>query len=324
MTTPRENPTRVNVLSRLSEGWGIRRIARYLGISHPAVLKHVRILEKNGYITKLFRSSQAQYSVLPLGLELLNSVEKRLPPPEGQNLTEGSKWLPPREEKMQIRVHRLQVKYDLVEPMKDPALIHFVDHPSKIVPLEHWSKNVIEFEDYSIIISTRSMIITGIQRELDTKESVESQYAALMEKISPIAEEAEARIRRTNSHFRLKRLDRGILSGKILSTELAYEHHPIAEKSGPMIIRDKEDNKPRVLVDNSKGFPELETVHKLHAVDDMDLLRRNTESLITYDLNDVVRGMVEQATLDASVQDKLSQITEILLTVTKLVSGGMR
>jgi len=323
MTTPGQNPTRINILSCLSEGWGIRKTARYLGISHPAVLKHIRILERNGYITKLFRSSQVQYSILPLGLDLLKQVKERLPPPESSALTGGSKRLPP-PEKLQIRVHRLQVKYDLVEPMKDPAVIHFSDHPSKIVPLEHWSKNIIEFEDYSIIISTRSMIITGIQRELDIEESVESQYATLLEKISPIAEEAEARIRRVNSHFRLKRLDRGILSGKILSTELAYEHHPIAQKSGPMIINDQEDKKPRVIVDQSKGFPELETVHKLHAVDDMELLRRNTETLIRYDLNDVVRGMVEQAKLDASVQDKLSQITEILMNVTKLVTGGMR
>jgi len=319
-----ENPTRVNVLSCLSEGWGIRKTARYLGISPPGVLKQVRILEKKGYVSRLFRSSQVQYSILPLGLEILSHVKERLTPPEGSALTGGSKRLTPPEEKMQIRVHRLQVKYDLVEPMKDPAIIHFSDHPSKIVPLEHWSKNIIEFEDYSIIISTRSMIITGIQRELDIEESVESQYATLLEKISPIAEEAEARIRRVNSHFRLKRLDRGILSGKILSTELAYEHHPIGERTGPMVILDHEDQKPRIIVDKSKGFPELETVHKLHAVDDMELLRRNTETLIRYDLNDVVRGMVEQAKLDASVQDKLSQITEILVSVTKLVTGGLK
>jgi len=323
MTTPGQNPTRINILSCLSEGWGIRKTARYLGISHPAVLKHIRILERNGYITKLFRSSQVQYSILPLGLDLLKQVKERLPPPESSALTGGSKRLPP-PEKLQIRVHRLQVKYDLVEPMKDPAVIHFSDHPSKIVPLEHWSKNIIEFEDYSIIISTRSMIITGIQRELDIEESVESQYATLLEKISPIAEEAEARIRRVNSHFRLKRLDRGILSGKILSTELAYEHHPIAQKSGPMIINDQEDKKPRIIVDQSKGFPELETVHPLHSVDDMELLRKNTEALAKYDLNDVVQGIVEQAKLDASVQDKLSQITEILMDVTKLVTGGIK
>jgi len=319
-----QNPTRVNVLSCLSEGWGIRKTARYLGLSPPGVLKQVRILEKKGYVSRLFRSSQVQYSILPLGLEILSQVKERLTPPEDSSLTGWSKRLTPPEEKMQIRVHRLQVKYDLVEPMKDPTIIHFSDHPSKIVPLEHWTKNIIEFEDYSIIISTRSMIITGIQRELDIEESVESQYATLLEKISPIAEEAEARIRRVNSHFRLKRLDRGILSGKILSTELAYEHHPIAQKSGPMIINDQEDKKPRVIVDQSKGFPELETVHKLHAVDDMELLRRNTETLIRYDLNDVVRGMVEQAKLDASVQDKLSQITEILVSVTKLVTGGLK
>jgi len=71
MTAQGENPTRINVLS---EGWGIRKIARYLRISLPAVLKHVKILEKNGHISRLFGSNKVQYSILPLGLDLLNEM----------------------------------------------------------------------------------------------------------------------------------------------------------------------------------------------------------------------------------------------------------
>jgi len=42
------------------------------------------------------------------------------------------------------------------------------------------------------------MIITGIQREPELHDSVESQYAPLLGKITPIAEKAEARVRRPN------------------------------------------------------------------------------------------------------------------------------
>ena len=189
---------------------------------------------------------------------------------------------------MKIRLNRLQIKFDLLRPLEDPTAIIFRDHPSKIVSLEHWQKNIIQFEDFTAILSTRSLIITGVQRYLKASEDVESQEADIMSAIIPFAEQVEAKIQRIYPRFKLKRLDRGVLAGKIISRELAYEHHPIAESIKHMEIRDPEDNKPRIVVDQSKGFPELETVHKLHATQDMEMLRRNTFTMSQVDLSEEI------------------------------------
>ncbi len=330
MKPVQETETRVTVLSYISQGWGIRRIARYIGISHPAVIKHVKILEKKQYIARIFRSTQVQYSILPLGQEILNSHNGRLPPPEDSTLTGGSKRLPPPEEDLKIRAHRLQIKFDLVSPIKDPSIISFHDHPSKIVPLEHWQKNIIQFEDFMAIISTKSLIITGVQRYLKVSDNVESQEADIMSEIIPFAEQVEEKIRRLHPEFRLKRLDRGVISGKIISREYAYEHHPISEKSGQMMIRDREDNRPRIIVDKSKGFPELETVHPQHAGEDMEQLRLNTEVLATTDLREAIHALtlqiqtVSELVKHASTsQDQMDQVISVMGSITRVLGAGI-
>jgi len=58
-----------------------------------------------------------------------------------------------------------------------------------------------------------------------------------------------------------------------------------------MLIRDNEDNKPRIIVDKSKGFPELETVHPIYFDDDMEKIRRNTNTKSKIDIEDVFTEM---------------------------------
>ena len=250
--------------------------------------------------------------------------------PVKKSLTGGSINATPPEE-MKIRLHRLQIKFDLSRPLEDPTTIVFRDHPSKIVPLEHWSKNIIQFEDFTAILSTKSLIITGVQRYLKAAENVESQEADIMSEIMPFAEQVEEKIRRISPSFKLKRLDRGVLSGKIISRELAYEHHPIAEKVKSMRI-DAEDGKPRIIVDQSKGFPELETVHVQTATEDMEMIRKNTLTLATHDLNQAIEAIstsapiiLEQSKLFATTQDQISQLTSAMQTIVGILGnmGGL-
>ena len=310
----------LSILSCMGDSKSLRFTGAKVGITPMAVLKNVRKFVKLGLLTRVTRSSGVIYSLTLAGRELLSQgVYHGYTPPE-ESLTGGSTgYTPPEKIPDQIRLHRLQVKFDLLNPIKDPSIISFKDHPSKIVPLTHWMKNIIEFEDFTAIISTKSLIISGVQRYIKITEDLESREASILSAIIPLAEQIEEKIRKHQPQFKLKRLDRGILSGSILSREYAYEHHPIAEKIGKMEIKDPEDNKPRIIVDKSKGFPELETVHKDHAAEDMELLRKNTWTLARTDLgemNQVIRGgaetILEITKVQRTTQDQMDQIISVL------------
>ena len=200
-------PVHQSILEGLSDGKSLRKIASYLGLNHSTVIRHVKQLEQRGYVSRQLRSNQVLYSILPAGISNMHHPVK-------EDLTGGSKHAPPPETRkpqdMKIRLHRLQVKYDLVNPVRDPMVISFRDHPSKIVPMgpkdaPHWNKNIIQFEDFTAILSTRSIIITGIQRYLDMEENVEAQEAKVLEEIAPFVEQVEEKIRRIEPGFQILR-----------------------------------------------------------------------------------------------------------------------
>ena len=356
-------PVHVTILEKLSSGKPLREIARSMGLNHTTVMRHAKQLEQRGYISRQVRSSHVIFSILPIGLSNMHHPVRR-------NLTGGSKDAPPPEDdpkKMKIRLHRLQVKFDLVNPIRDPAVIKFHDFPSEIVPMgpkksPHWYKNIVSFENFTAIISTKSLIITGVQRYLNMSENIEAQEAKVLEEIMPFAEQVEEKIRNANllSHFyipgssdkskicrlcneviqqsklknhavsrhqshidaytgfKLKRIDRGILMGKIISREIAFEHHPIAELAKRMRI-DNEEGKPRIIVDQSKG-PELEVVDRDLSPMDAEQLRKNTLTLAISDLNATFSEIAKQASV---TQDQMSQVVSALGTISNIIGSTM-
>ena len=358
MRTWKISDVHVAVLEGLSDGKPLREIARSMGLNHTTVMRHAKQLEQRGYITRQVRSSHIIFSILPSGLSNMHH-------PVREPLTGGSKHAPPREDdpsKIKIRLHRLQVKFDLVNPIKDPAVIKFHDFPSKIVPLEHWSKNIVSFENFTAIISTKSLIITGVQKYLNMSEDIQAQEAKALEEIMPFAEQVEEKIRNANllnhfyipgrsdksmtcrfcnseiqksklkvhaasqhhSHidaytgFRLKRIDRGILMGKIISREIAFEHHPIAELAKHMRI-DNDKGKPRIIVDQSMG-PELEVTDRDLSPTDAEQLRKNTLTLAISDLNETFNEIARQASV---TQDQMSQVVSVLGTISNIIGSTM-
>ncbi len=396
------------IVEGLSQGQSIRKIAASLDLNPSTIMRDIAQMVKRGYIAKQLRSNQVLYSILPMGMELMQH-------PLRKALTGGSiNATPPEVQKpqdMKIRLHRLQVKYDLVSTVRDPRVISFRDHPSKIVPMgprdsPHWNKNIIQFEDFTAIISTRSIIIAGIQRYLDMEENIEAQEAKVLEEIAPFVEQVEEKIRRiepgfqilrknlndtisldsydlnplertaydfiregkqstrdihealkekghdismgklhltlmaladkglllpvgTPEGFQVKRLDRGVLSGRILAREYAFEHDPIAVKLKHMRI-DNDRGKPRIIVDQSKG-PEMEMVDEETSPQDAEQYRKNVNVLATADLRDAIKAITMQASAAAELtkhsvmtQDQIDQITATLGTITKILGGGMR
>ena len=117
------------------------------------------------------------------------------------------------------------------------------------------------------------------------------------------------------------------VSGKIISHELAFEHHPIAEKIKRMRI-DGPEGKPRIIVDQSKGFPELETVDKETAGEDMEKLRANTKILATTDLQETFNILTSQVSIVTELakhantaQDQMDQVIASLGKITQAIGA---
>ncbi len=317
------SPIHTSIITYISSGRSLRKIAKLLDRNHSTVIRHLNQLEKRGYVSRQVRSNQVIYSILPAGMELMHH-------PVSETITGGSKVAPPRDEMNTIRLHRLQIKFDLVNYVEDPTIIKFTDYPSKVVHLEHWSKNIIQFENFTAIVSTRSLIIAGVQRYLKASEDVELQQVSVMKEILPFAEQVEEKIRKSLPYFRLKRLDRGVLSGKILSREFAYEHHPIAEKAGHMRI-DNGKGKPRIIVDSSKGFPELEAVDRDTSAEDMEHLRSNTELLASVDMKEIIAALKAQTSVvselsrhASATQDQIDQIISVVDQIASALGGTIK
>lgn len=75
-----------------------------------------------------------------------------------------------------------------------------------------------------------------------------------------------------------------VLNKKWVRQHIALTNSEIAkqanEEKQPIIIKDKEDGKQRIITDNSFNLNELETVHPIKAKKDMDLIKIHVEDMI--------------------------------------------
>jgi Mg2+ and Co2+ transporter CorA len=197
----------------------------------------------------------------------------------------------------------------------NPAVIYFNDFPSKIINMNNWNKNIISFEDFTVILSNKSMIITGIQRNIKSEGKFESRIADILSSISPLALQIEEKIRKQEKRFKLKRIDNGVLSGHIINIELAYEHHTIAETASKnnYNININDNGKMEIWSDKSKGFPELETGGD-KAIKNMDLLNENTKFLARNKLEDINNEIKREI---SNISENINKISDLLYETTK-------
>ena len=59
------------IVEGLSQGQSIRKIAASLGLNPSTIMRDIAQMVKRGYIAKQLRSNQVLYSILPLGMELM-------------------------------------------------------------------------------------------------------------------------------------------------------------------------------------------------------------------------------------------------------------
>ncbi len=266
------------ILSYLESGTPIRKIAKKIGISHKNVIFNARRLQQHGYLASPIRTTQSIYPFMPLGQKTLDefrnqkgtTVEK-IPHPVGQKGTIDSQTQ---------RLHALQVKYLLKEPLDPDSLLKlasFRGFPVKSRPLRNHTDYIVNFQDFRAIITSRSIIIAGLQLELSLTESTYDLLFGAFQKVDLFIEQVEAKLQATIPRLKIRRNDRGILSGEIIRLEIAHTRDIIAKnvlRDGEAFhLIDPETERPRVLVDNSKGVPEFEFVQASTAVEDNEKLR---------------------------------------------------
>ncbi|MCL5782536.1 MAG: hypothetical protein M1476_01330 [Candidatus Thermoplasmatota archaeon] len=266
------------ILSYLESGTPIREIAKKIGISHKNIIFNARRLQKHGYLASPIRTTQSIYPFMPLGQKTLDefrnqmgtTVEKN-PHPVGQKGTIDSQTQ---------RLHALQVKYLLKEPLDPDSLLKltsFKGFPVRPRPLKNHTDYIVHFQDFRAIITSRSIIIAGLQLELSLAESTYDLLFGAFQQVDLFIEQVEKKLQATIPRLKVLRNDRGILSGEIIRLEIAHTRDIIAKhvlRDGAILrLTDPGTGKPRVIVDNSKGVPEFEFIQASTAVEDNEKLR---------------------------------------------------
>jgi hypothetical protein len=240
-----------------------------------------------------------------------------------------------------LRMHRIQVKYYLREHLtpKEPGLlIRYTDIP--FVERQGFKNHndilIANFQDLSIILSPRSVIVSGITVSMplnSPKTTYDMLETALLMKIQPGIEDLEFKIMKRYPRFRILRNARGFMAGEIVQNEIAVEHDAIAERveisGNNIMIRDKEDLKARVISDKSKGYPELEFVHNQHSIEDAQTykeFRNNFDSKGEYEnfLNDLVTRKWDYREEQKARIESHELLTKFMKATTELMQDFMK
>jgi hypothetical protein len=319
-----------------------------LHVSPKSILQSIKRLQTQGYVFLQVRSSTSVYSLTPAGYDVLwqawehTSIQKgntndkvsyngvslydftsKFPHPVRQkgNTDEKTHY--------KLRSHGLLLKYPLKNklPNNVSSVVTFLDHPIRVSHMNHWEKVSVFFQNFTVVLSPTSIILGGMEYISGTHDNIEAAEADILSQVNKLALEIEPIFQRRIPGFSLARISRGILANKILNKEWAYEHHPIGEKFAQqgerLLIRDREDGKRRVIVDLSKGFPEVETVHPAFSGEDMERVRDFTEEVALGKFTpDLVRKRIdedkkelEELRLDDA--RKFSQVTDTLVRISE-------
>lgn len=265
-------------------------LGRAFGVSRQAVKKRVKKLatQRYGYVRMLeprARGLTFRAELTEAGNQILDLyLEGKVTTSEGRVTTSGrllnSEVTTPRNGKFKIRLHAVQVKYEIKKGLgpKDPvAILPMKDYPVEYnKDLANWIRADISFKDGLAMVSPASLILTGIAPEYAHPfEDLEAFESTVVNALTPAALTIEAHVRRFIPKFQLKRtgpFGRSLI-GHVIKKEWAYEHHPVAEdENGEARERIKifdDENHLRALTDKSKGFGEFETVYGPLSTQDM-------------------------------------------------------
>ncbi len=282
------------IASMLLQGKPVREIARRMNQNPGTFSRIVKRMEKNGYITRQFRSHHTQYSLTLLGYSLLDMIRTGSHKGNGtENSLTGSviRATPTEKSRQFWRLHALQFKIPFVEAFRPESihLIQFKDHPTRLRTLNNHSDLIVEFQNFICTITTRALKISGIQIRLpyEDVEDPEILLDKAKDVFMPEVENLEMLFRKHFPRLRFRRLANNVIDVRVVKGELALEQDLLAMKVGDiqketgekLRVYDPEDGKLSEIVDFSMGPPEFESVHPKKFIDNMQIYKAFLEDL---------------------------------------------
>lgn len=346
------------ILKMILAGNTQRQISKALKINPSNLSRIIRRLEKYQYLVRLYRSNHVQFTLTLNGYGLLSSKNPKDPVNEitksnqvegGNNHMDGEEATITEKPRKYWRLHRLQFKIPFIQALKstDIHLIKLKDHPVKIRELWNHNDLIVQFQDFTCTMTTRALKITGIQIRMPYEEVEDPQE--LLDKAAqifmPEIEHLEAFFKRYYP-IRLKRISNNAFDVKLVIGELAIEQDELAvhvdtiskETGQKLKIYDPEDGRLSMIVDKSKGPPEIESVHKRKFMDNMEIYQSFLTDLISGKFYQGLNALTEGITsLEASSKkimdlhsegyrqhdDRINQVMDLIeklaLTVNKSI-----
>lgn len=274
----------------------IREIARILKKNPKNILFAIRRLEKNGYVIKQVRSDHSFYSLTLSGYSLLEMLKNEKGNTTEETLTEVLNRETPTEKHQKFwRLHALQFKISLKDPLPPESihLIQFRDHPTRLRRLENHSDLIIDFQQFTVALTTRAIKVTGIQIRLPYHEvkDIHDLLDQAADVFVPEIENIEMILQKHFHGVRLRRLANNVIDVKVVKGEIALEEDELAVKVGDiqkktknqvkLEVKDPEDGRTAFEVDFSNGPPEAETKHPKRFADHMEIYRSFLDELIS-------------------------------------------
>ena len=310
------------IVSYLLQGKSAREINRILGYkSSSTVQKKINRLAKHGYVVKHMGPDHPGITITLTGYTLLELLNQKGSTVE-KNLTQSLKVEAPVEKSAKFfRLHALKIKYPYRErlPPENIHLITFRDHPTRLKNnLRNHVDLVVEFKDFNITVTTKSLIFTNLEVRLPYEEVEDPEI--LLEKarelFEPEVENIESILRKHIPRLALKRLAGNILDARVVKGEIALENDESAIKIGEIQkdseekfrIYDREDGKLSAIVDFSKGPAEFETVHPQKFVDKMRIWKAWADDLLSGDFFERQRKFQESLEAMQQIQKKQEEL----------------
>lgn len=345
----RIKPRHVIVLDLLGQGKTQEEIAQITGKNPSSVSRMVKRLEDNGLVRSPVRTSRKIFNLENYGYNVVKAVREQS---GGKNATFKSATSHQVSEKsnfgheplMEYRLHALLLEFPLISPIdieKSMRTFKFEDHPTlfkdisnvRVRELNNHKDLLFDYRDFTVTLTTQTMLITGLQIILPYKSahSVQELFNKVIETISPEISSLESKFKIAFENFHLKKGMEGLKSSFVMETaklEIALTNDGLAQKVG--VIQKETGQKLHVYNDQGEldwivdfsmgpGIPEIESVNKDpgRAIQNMEIYHKFLKGLTRGDfspekMNEAI-GALYETTMQIAESNRLLQEQNVIL-----------
>ncbi|MDE1767251.1 MAG: hypothetical protein KGI27_13415 [Thaumarchaeota archaeon] len=277
------------------------QIAEALNVGQDIISRHINKLATQGYvhITKISNFNQLSltdeaYKLLAVS-RLVNGQPTSLP-----------------QQPQELRGHSFALLFTLLTDMSKQESIVIRSKGLKFNQsgLNNQTGGYSTYKEHTFFLAGDTLVIYTKEFSVSISEQPYLAYKPYIDGAFEMAEELEQLL-----GIKIKRLDKGVMSAKIMLNHNALTNNEVAknllENKEKLDVFDKEGNK-RLIVDFSKNKAELETVYSKLSLPDMDRVRRHylAELYGTFDYEQINNALLKLVEHQAKTDEQLGFYAE--------------